>query len=378
METAHDRERIEKAPETAIRMNLALQTVSRARILARRLPVDFAITAAFNVVCAVIVTYLMRIGDSFMQSLVFSMCIGTLALLFINGGRLLLWGDCKPPKLPFLLLLTMAAPAAWQLGSRIATGILGIAPESLAVVQSQNTIGFFVLTILACVAVTWFFWNRGKLQQLAADAETEKARAAAIEKQAMQAQLQLLQAQIEPHMLFNTLANLQGLIAIDPPRAQHMLEQLILYLRATLSSSRAEKTTLANEFSLTEAYLGLMSLRMGPRLSYALQLPDTLRHMPVPPMLLQPLVENAIKHGLEPKIGSGHLEVRAVQEADLLKLIVADTGLGLEASPAKHSGTQVGLANVRERMQALYGQRASLSLLPNTPSGVIAQLAIPL
>jgi hypothetical protein len=359
-------------------MSVALQTASRARMVARRFPVDFAITTAFNVVCALIVTYLMRIGVSFIEGLVFSMCIGTLALLFINGGRLLLWGDCAPPKLPFLLLLAIAAPAAWHLGNRMATGILGIAPESLAVVHAQNTIGFFVLTMLACLAVTWFFWNRGKLQQLAAEAETEKARAAAIEKQALQAQLQLLQAQIEPHMLFNTLANLQGLIALDAPRAQHMLEQLILYLRATLSSSRAEKTTLAHEFSLTQAYLGLMSVRMGPRLSYALQLPDALRDLPAPPMLLQPLVENAIKHGLEPKIGGGHVEVRAEREAGLLTLTVADTGLGLDASPAGRSGAQVGLANVRERLQALYGERGSFSLTPNTPSGVIARIAIPL
>jgi LytS/YehU family sensor histidine kinase len=344
----------------------------------RRFAIDVAITSVFNVVIAVIITYVMHIHHSFYINLVISMCVGTLAVTFIDGGRLLLWGDRKPPKLPFFLLLIISIPVAQYSGNRIASQILGIPAEALASVRADNATGIVIGTILACIGITWFFWNRNKLAELQARAETEKARAAAIEQQAMQAQLQLLQAQIEPHMLFNTLANLQGLIAVDPPRAQYMLEQLILYLRATLSSSRAQKTTLAQEFSLMEAYLGLMSVRMGSRLSYALQLPDALRNMPVPPMLLQPLVENAIKHGLEPKVGGGHIEVQAAQEGNILKLTVADTGLGLDPSPSDSSGTHVGLANVRERLQALYGEGASFMLTPNTPSGVIAQLTVPL
>jgi sensor histidine kinase YesM len=359
-------------------MTLALDKPLYSYPRLRRFAVDVAITAVFNVAIAVIITYMMRIRDSFYINLVLSMCIGTLAVTFINGGRLLLWGERKPPRLPFVLLLIVSMPVAQYLGNIIATHILGIPSESLASTREKNATAMIVGTILACVSISWFFWNRNKLSELQAQAEAEKARAAAIEKQALQAQLQLLQAQIEPHMLFNTLANLQGLIAVDPPRAQYMLEQLILYLRATLSSSRAQKTTLAQEFSLMEAYLGLMSVRMGSRLSYTLQLPDALRNMPVPPMLLQPLVENAIKHGLEPKVGGGHIEVRAAQEGNILKLTVADTGLGLDASRSDSSGTHVGLANVREHLQALYGEGASFMLTPNTPSGVIAQLTVPL
>jgi len=160
-----------------------------------------------------------------------------------------------------------------RLGNHIAGRLLGIPIESIDAVRAQNATAFTVLTILVCVFISFLFHSRMRLERLKAEAESEKARASAIEKQAMQAQLQLLQAQIEPHMLFNTLANLQGLIAVDPARAQHMLDQFILYLRATLSSSRAEKTTLAHEFSLIDAYLGLMSVRMGTRLSYTLDLP---------------------------------------------------------------------------------------------------------
>jgi signal transduction histidine kinase len=359
-------------------MTLALDKSSYSYPRLRRFAIDVAITSVFNVVIAVIVTYVIRIHDSFYINLVISMCVGTLAVTFIDGGRLLLWGGRKPPMGPFIVLMIISIPAAQYSGNLIASHLLGIPAENLASVRAKNATAILVGSILVCVSITWFFWNRYKLSELQAQAEAEKARAAAVEKQAMQAQLQLLQAQIEPHMLFNTLANLQGLIAVDTARAQHMLEQLILYLRATLSSSRAEKTTLAHEFSLMEAYLGLMSVRMGSRLSYTLQLPDALRTMPVPPMMLQPLVENAIKHGLEPKVGGGHIMVQATQEDGSLKLTVADTGLGLNASASDASDTHVGLANVRERLQALYGERASFMLTPNTPSGVIAQLTVPL
>jgi sensor histidine kinase YesM len=248
--------------------------------------------------------------------------------------------------------------------------------ENFSVGSKRDPTGHFVVVLLISLVITWFFWNRSTVAYLKAEAEEEKARTAAIEKQAAQAQLQLLQAQIEPHMLFNTLANLQSLITVDPPRAQHMLDQLIRYLRATLSSSRAETTTLAHEFALMEAYLGLMSVRMGARLSYSLRLPGALSGIKVPPMLLQPLIENAIKHGLEPKIDGGYISVEAILDAGTLTLSVMDTGLGLDAS-ADH-GMQIGLKNVSERLQVLYGDAATVSLAPNVPNGAIAQLKLPL
>jgi signal transduction histidine kinase len=359
-------------------LNTASNTASFKYPRLRRFAIDLTITIFFNVICAVFVTYALRVHDVFFVNLVISMCIGTLAVTFIDGGRLLLWGDKKPPTLPFILLLIVAIPAAMRLGSMSAIYLLDIPPQNFQAVRARNATGLIAVAVLACLSMTWFFWTQSRLQQMKAEAEAEKARAAAIEKQALQAQLRLLQAQIEPHMLFNTLANLQGLIGIDTTRAQHLLDQLIQYLRATLTSSRAEKTTLAQEFALMEAYLGLMSLRMGPRLSYTLQLPEVLCTLSVPPMLLQPLVENAVKHGLEPKIDGGRIDVQANRQDETLTLTVTDTGLGLDASAGTTNGTKVGVANVRERLQALYGDRASFSLTPNTPTGVIARLTIPL
>jgi LytS/YehU family sensor histidine kinase len=234
-----------------------------------------------------------------------------------------------------------------------------------------------VFTLIAAIGAIAVFANRERLIRAQAEAAREKARAETIARQAMQAQLQLLQAQVEPHMLFNTLANLHGLIAIDPDRATLMLDQLIQYLRATLSSSRADATTLEHEFALIDAYLGLMEVRMGSRLSYRLDLPDSLRERAVPPMLLQPLVENAIIHGLEPTIAGGEIVVTAAMRGSELELAVRDTGLGLEAV-GPGSGNRVGVANTRARLHGLYGERARLELAPATPQGTLARLTLPM
>ncbi|WP_420476535.1 sensor histidine kinase [Noviherbaspirillum sp. ST9] len=343
----------------------------------RRFAIDIAITQVFNLIIAVLITYVVRGHGSFFVNLIFSICIGTLATSFIDGGRLIMWGELKPPKWKFIALIIVSLPAAQFMGKALAALTLGIPREALSAMRSGNTTAMLIGGGVCSMFIIWFFWSREHIEYLRAEAEAEKARAASIEKQALQAQLQMLQAQIEPHMLFNTLANLQGLIAIDPLRAQHMLDQLIQYLRATLSASRAEKTTLAQEFTLLDAYLGLMKVRMGARLSYKLELPEALRPLAIPPMLLQPLVENAIKHGLEPKVEGGLITVRAEREDGRLKLTVCDTGLGLDGAP-ESDGTGIGVDNVRERLRALYGTRAEFSLNPNTPEGVIAQLTISL
>ncbi len=344
----------------------------------RRFAVDVAITQVFNLVIAVLVTYVVRAGDSFFANLVTSICIGTLSVTFIDGARLMLWHERRPPpRLPFFALLLASFFLAQYLGYKIAAFVLGVPEPVFDAERSRHATAMLIGSGVTFVFIIWFFWSRGRMATLKAETEAEKARAAAIEKQAMQAQLQMLQAQIEPHMLFNTLANLQGLIAVDPPRAQHMLDQLIQYLRATLSASRTDKTSLAQEFALLDAYLGLMKVRMGSRLSYAFHLPSALGNSMVPPMLLQPLVENAIKHGIEPKIEGGHIDVKAERDGNSLYLTVADTGLGMDVDAAT-SGTCVGVANVRERLQMLYGALAAFSLKSNAPSGVIARITLPL
>jgi sensor histidine kinase YesM len=224
--------------------------------------------------------------------------------------------------------------------------------------------------------------HRERLARIEREHNEARLRAETIERQALQARLRLLQAQIEPHMLFNTLANLQGLIALDPDRASLMLDQLIQYLRATLGVSRSESTTLEQEFAAMEAYLGLMGVRMGERLAYRLHLPQRLRAARLPPLLLQPLVENAIVHGLEPKIEGGNVLICAEARDGLLEITVRDSGLGLpaagEGGKRAHRGGGVGVATTRERLQVLYGERASVLLAPAQPEGTIVRLTLPL
>jgi len=359
-------------------MSIALPVAGSPYPRLRRFAIDVAITQVFNLIIAILITYVVRANGSFFTNLVVAICIGTVAVTFADGARLLLWCERKPPRVPFIVLMFVSFISAQFFGKLVASAILGVPLDEFRASRNGNAVAMLIGGSFTFMFICWFFWTRERMAHLEAEAEAEKARAASIEKQAMQAQLQMLQAQIEPHMLFNTLANLQGLIAVDPARAQHMLEQLIQYLRATLSSSRSEKTTLAHEFALLDAYLGLMKVRMGSRLTYSIDLPDQLRDVMVPPMLLQPLVENAIKHGLEPKVDGGEILVRAQNEGNRLKLTVCDTGLGLDAPPADTNSTHIGLSNIRERLQALYGARATFSLDPNTPSGVIAHLTIPL
>ncbi|MBC3885152.1 sensor histidine kinase [Undibacterium griseum] len=335
-----------------------------------------------NQLCAIVIILLVRPDGSVFENIVFSNLIGFCCYVLIRTGRHLIWPDKEPGMLAFYLLCIVVSPFGFIAGVAISATIFSYPLEEVFSLQGNYVITFVSMTCIISTIVAWLFWNRAKINALHAQAEAEKTRYALIERQAMQTQLQLLQAQIEPHMLFNTLANLQGLIAIDATRAQHMLTQLIVYLRATLCASRAETTTLGQEFTLIRAYLDLLAIRMGSRLSYTLDLPPDLAAFPLPPMLLQPLVENAIRHGLEPKIEGGHILVQASKTTGFLRLKIADTGLGLpfgyDEQPAPSAdGHHVGNANIRERLQAIFGASASLTLTPNHPEGVIAELTIP-
>lgn len=193
-----------------------------------------------------------------------------------------------------------------------------------------------------------------------------------------EARLKALQAQIEPHFLYNTLANVVSLIGPRPAQAQHMLERFIDYLRASLAASRSEQATLSSETKLIAAYLDVLAVRMGERLRYRIELPDELSQFAIAPMLLQPVVENAIAHGLEPKVEGGEIVVSARIEGAHVCVQVSDTGVGLnEAAPAKPGGG-VGLSNLRERLRSLYAGEARLELLENQPCGMTVRLMLPL
>ena len=192
--------------------------------------------------------------------------------------------------------------------------------------------------------------------------------------QMTQARLSALQAQIEPHFLFNTLANVKRLYETAPARGREMLSSLIGYLRAALPTMRQSGSTLRRELELARSYLTILQMRMGERLAFSIEAPDPLLDAEVPPLVLGTLIENALKHGLAPLPEGGSILIRVVRDADQLRIEVHDTGRGFFGQ----GGTGVGLANTRSRLAALYGGSAALQLAANQPRGVVATVVLPL
>ena len=201
----------------------------------------------------------------------------------------------------------------------------------------------------------------------------EKMDRLSLEREMTEAQLQVMQAQIEPHFLFNTLANVRRLYQTDAPMGRAMLQHLSRYLSAALPQMREAQSTLGRELSLTVAYLNVQKIRMGPRLRFEVDVPDELKGCAVPPMMLLTLAENAIRHGLVPLPKGGSVQVSARVVDGTLRLQVADTGRGLQES----SGVGVGLANIRARLKTLYETGARLLLAQSPASGVVATLELP-
>ena len=305
--------------------------------------------AIFNTAIAALLAAI-GFGGDFLVNFVYSQCIGLPAWFLIDGARHLLW----PNQRPRMLRADCHAMVALG-GTLVAASLLGHSWHA------DHYLSSLVVTASAGFIAVLYFWERGHSEM--------------IERQVAEARLKLLQAQIEPHFLFNTLANLDAPIGADPQRARTMLGHLNDYLRATLASARNERNTLADEFALLAGYLELIAVRMGPRLAFSLELPEPLRRCEVPPMLLQPLVENAIMHGLEPKIDGGRVDVRAIDGKAMLEIHVRDTGSGFGASA--RSGTGIGLAHVRERLVAAYGQDASCSIAEDPGGGTRVTLRIP-
>jgi Histidine kinase/Histidine kinase-, DNA gyrase B-, and HSP90-like ATPase len=235
-----------------------------------------------------------------------------------------------------------------------------------SVLSPQGVISILLLSLIISAILATVFFARERQAKAEMEFQRERARSEAAEKQMRVAQLQLLEAQIEPHFLYNTLANVISLIDSDAATAKHMIERLIDYLRRAATVTGGADATLGRQVELLRAYLDLIVLRMGSRLSYRIDVPPELSGLPLPPMLLQPVVENAIKHGLEPKIAGGEVSVTARQQGDRLLLAVTDNGLGVRTTRAPGS-TGLGLANLRERLSTMHGAHATLAIEDRQP-----------
>ena len=232
--------------------------------------------------------------------------------------------------------------------------------------------------MLALLAVLWIMWFIGRSRRKA-DARADRAESVAekesLERQVAEARLQALQAQVEPHFLFNTLGAVEHLIETDPPRAATMQRHLIAFLRGAMPRMRSESVTLGDEIELCRNYLAIMKIRMEDRLDFSIDLPPELAGASFAPMMLQSVVENAIKHGLEPKATGGSLLISARAAAGRLRVAVTDSGLGFGG--ADTAGTGIGLNNIRERLAGLFGDKAALVITPNAPTGAQVVIEIP-
>jgi hypothetical protein len=230
------------------------------------------------------------------------------------------------------------------------------------------------LFIVVSAAIKIAYAGRVKAEAKAAEAQ-EMAEAESLKRQVVEARMAAMQAQVEPHFLFNTLASIDHLIEVDPPRASRMQKNLIALLRASMPAMREAAATLGRELQVVRPYLEILKVRMEDRLRAEINVAEGLYSADFPPMVLQSLVENAIKHGLEPKPEGGALRVEAEVAHGKLVVSVADTGVGF--GRAATAGTGTGLDSIRERLKLIYGPQAELRIAANSPSGTRVSVVVP-
>ena len=307
------------------------------------------------------------------QQLVYSLAIGMTIWLVVDLGRFVVRGRTDhgwPRGLGGVALVLFGIVTGFLVGSYLGDLYCGCSTWTRWGLASDRLATSLVVTVFAGLAGSYFFHSRGAHK-------AQQTRIALAERDAMQAKLQLLQAQLEPHMLFNTLANLRVLVGTDAAQATRMLDHLVAYLRATLLASRTTEHALSQEFDRLRDYLELMAVRMGPRLRYSLDLPEALAGWPVPSLLLQPLVENSIRHGLEPQVEGGTISVSASATPQGLLLTVRDDGRGLCAGDDA-AGTGFGLAQVHERLATRFGPSARLVMASAAEGGgTVASISLP-
>lgn len=343
---------------------------------------QYAWTFLFNSAIAVVLTLIAwgfaqrsEPWQLFKWNWVIAQSIGySIHILFELAGRLVGRARIEAFDTPRRAVFFAGIPiVGCMVGYWIGLSLLGVQVARL--IQGAPRVVIAILVVSIIVSTFWYRFtaNKARLAQAEAERERERARNAELERMALDAQLRSLQAQIEPHFLFNTLANVVSLIDGAPDKARRMLERLIDLLRAALAASRSQRTTLDQERALVTAYLDILSIRMGERLRYRFDLPPALAAVSLPPLSLQPLVENAVKHGLEPKVEGGTVTVSVREVPGALQIDVDDDGLGF----VDQASAGVGLANLRERLAATYGERGRLTISELQP-GTRARLVLPL
>ncbi|MDH5547465.1 MAG: histidine kinase [Gammaproteobacteria bacterium] len=330
---------------------------------------QLSLAIVFNIVVALILT---AMGGEFSINIIYSQSIG-LSIFGLSYTAYVSGLSGSGVRYIVVTLLTIVIGAI--LGSSLAEEIFVVTgiwdnPGSRNFLPTPIFLG-----LLFGGAITYFFHSRLSLADAENRARQEALQVLQKDRDLTEAQLKLVQAQIEPHFLFNTLANIRSLMEHDVETAKTMLDHLNRYLRISLDRTRDGNTSLCEELDIVENYLSILQLRMRDRLKFSIRAAQSVEHISFPPLLIQPLVENAVKHGLEPRIEGGRVDIVVEPGADNKLIIqVIDTGLGLETNISQG----IGLSNIRQRLASLYGEKASLHLGETSGGGVTATINIPL
>lgn len=322
--------------------------------------------------------------------------IGAAVAFALCTAPLLMGRTSKPWAIGVMAAMTAVLELTLGLAAIVSVSALAVMvmPEPVLVRMTDSEWGteLSVFTIIGlAILVSARGWLKYTAQtrrmvQATLDAERARAQVAEQERELARSELTVLKAQIEPHFLWNTLAHVQHLARKSPADAEAMTGHLIRFLRTSIPNSRSNRTTLGSEIESAGAYLELMKMRMGNRLSVHVDIDPRLAEVSFPPMLVQTLVENAIKHGIEPKVGAARVEVTATIQAvhqghpddeEMVVVEVRDDGVGLMASPAT-AGTGMGLRNVRDRLRLIYGSEAALRISGRPEGGVVVRVEVPL
>lgn len=324
----------------------------------KRIPFYLIATLIFNTAIAGVLTLLMP-GIPFWHEFIYSQCIG-LAVVSIN----LLVVNYAKAGVRRWAIFAISLPFSVVIGMTLAFAFTGVGTRIDEQDLQTMVLGLFfgfigIITVLLS-------------ERVEAEVKQRQLIKSESEKREIEAHLKLLQAQIEPHFLFNTLANVSSLIDSDPALAHQLLDRLNDWLRVALARARSEHLILGDELDMLSNYMNILNIRFGERLRWRIDADTAVRQIAFPPMLLQPLVENAVRHGIEPKLGGGEIVIRAVIENGKLHISVCDSGVGLQ----ENAGSGAGLGNVRARLAALFGTAGKLTLENNAAGGTTATLEL--
>jgi len=320
-------------------------------------------TFAYNTAIAGLLT-LLSAKYSYLYNFIFSQCIG-LSISTISSLTVMR----MQPGIKRWMALFVTLPVSIVIGVTLVFWLTGTDNLDHSFALRSGLISLFFGII---ASITFLLFERIELLDL--EIKHRLLMQLESEKREMEAQLKMLQAQIEPHFLFNTLANVSSLINTDPALAKRLLERLNDWLRVALARARSDSATLGDELDMLENYLQILKIRFGERLCWSISISEDSRLTPFPPMLLQPLVENAVRHGIEPKLGGGEIIIHTDLTQEILRIEVSDNGTGLIEN-ANTGGA--GLVNVRARLAALFGETGRLTLGGNAEGGATAILVLP-